>query len=212
MVMAPVLVHLLGPAPAVATNLLLEFCVSAQLIPGARKHVELKTLVPLGIGAWICAPLGVYIVVVVDEQIMRQSVSIIVLSFVFLLALGWRYQGQVRSAVSVLIGGLSGLLAGATSMGGPPIILYLLSGPNDPVRVRSTIILYFVLSTIPSLIGLIWMGVVNAEMLIRVAALAPPFLLAAWIGSRFFRSASEIFFRRLTLGLLAVIATVSFFA
>jgi len=209
MVMAPVLVHTLGPAEAVATNMLLEFAVSLQLVPAALKHIDFKMLAPLGVGAWLCVPLGVWIVVAVDEEIMRRTVSILILSFVIILALGWRYQGTVRIWLSTIIGGVSGLLSGATSMGGPPIILYLMSGPNDPVRVRSTIILYFVLSIIPTLGSLVWAGVISADVLFRAAVLTPPFLLTAWTGSKFFHIASEMFFRRLTLSLLAIIALTS---
>ncbi|MBT7747294.1 MAG: sulfite exporter TauE/SafE family protein [Alphaproteobacteria bacterium] len=212
MIMAPVLVHVLGPAEAVATNMLLEFIVSLQLIPAARKHVDLKILAPLGLGAWIGVPVGIWIVVAVDEDIMRRSVSIIILLFVIILSLGWRYKGDVKVWLSTLIGCLGGLLSGATSMGGPPIILYLMSGPHDPVKVRSTIILYFVMSIIPTVAGLFWVGVIDTEILIRVITLAPPFLVAAWVGSRLFHLASEVFFRRLTLVLLTIIALVSFFA
>ena len=212
MIMAPVLVHLVGPAQAVATNLLLELCVSLQLIPSAWQHRNMKMLAPLGIGAWIFAPVGVWIVVVVDEQIMRQSVSIIVLSFVVILSMGWRYHGAVKSWISMIVGSLCGLLSGATSMGGPPVILYMMSGPNDPVKIRSTIILFFVLSMIPSLGSLFFAGVIDGGVLLRVALMAPPFMIAAWLGSRFFNIASETFFRRLTLTLLALIASVSLFA
>jgi uncharacterized protein len=212
MVMAPVLVHLVGPAQAVATTLALEFVVSIQLIPAAWQHRNLKMLAPLGIGAWIFAPVGVWLVVRIDEEIMRQVVSIIVLSFVIILSLGWRYQGSVKGSLSLLIGSLSGLLSGATSMGGPPVILYMMSGPNDPVKIRSTIILFFVISIFPSLGSLIWAGVLDGEVVFRVALLAPPFMIAAWIGSRFFHIASETFFRRLTLGLLTIIAVASLLA
>ena len=97
-------------------------------------------------------------------------------------------------------------------MGGPPVILYMMSGPNDPVKIRSTIILFFCLSTASSLVSLIYAGVVNGDILLRVALLAPPFMFTAWLGGRFFNIASETFFRRLTLTLLALIASISLFA
>ena len=212
MVMAPVLLHLIGPAPAVATTVLLELCVSAQLVPSALKKFDLKDLVPLGIGALVGTPVGLWIVLYVDPEIVRRIVSLTVLSFVLILGLGWRYKGTVNAWASGLVGIASGILTGATSMGGPPVILYMMSGPNTADRIRSTIILFFVVSASPTLIGLIWAGVVNGDVLFRVVTLAPPFLLAAWAGSKGFHIASEKFFRRLTLGLLALIAVASFFA
>jgi hypothetical protein len=211
MVMAPVLVYFLGPAQAVATNIMLEFLVSLQLVPAARKHLDIRLLAPLGIGAFAGAPFGVWLAVVVDPEIMRRAVSIIILSFVIILAWGWRYKGAVKAWISTLIGCTGGILSGSTSMGGPPVIIYLMSGPNKPERVRSTIILYFVLSIIPTLGGLVWAGIIDKDLLLRVALLAPLFLASAWFGSRFFHIAPESFFRRLTLGLLAIIASSSFF-
>ncbi len=46
---------------------------------------------------------------------------------------GWKYTGRRSTAATVLVGAISGAMMATTSVGGPPVLLYLLSG-NDPPR------------------------------------------------------------------------------
>ena len=212
MIMAPIFSHILGPAQAVAAVILLETIVSAQLVPSAYRHVNWKLLLQLGTGAAIMVPFGVWAVVLVDKDIMRQVFSLVVLVFVIVLATGWTWRGEIKNWMTVLVGGISGLLTGATSMGGPPVILYLLSNASSATQIRSTVILFFLVAGIPTLGSLVYAGAIDTSLMLYVATLAPLFLLAAWVGSRFFRIATEQFFRRLTLGLLTLIAITSLLA
>ncbi len=63
---------------------------------------------------------------------LRRWIAGVVVVFSLLLLNGARYEGPQRPATSIALGAFSGVLVGATGIGGPPIILYLLSGPDRP--------------------------------------------------------------------------------
>jgi uncharacterized membrane protein YfcA len=107
---------------------------------------------------------------------------------------------------------LSGTLLGATGIGGPPVILYLLSGP-DPVAVtRATLTLFVVLISVAGLAMLGFNGLLNRESLLMTVPLVPLFYGGVTIGGRLFHRFSEARFRQFTLLLLLVVSIGILFA
>ena len=100
-------------------------------------------------------------------------------------------------------GGMAGALAGAVSMGGPPVFLYLMSGPGDGASNRAQFIIFsaFILAT--ALVVFFGAGVYTERMLWLGGVLVVPFMVATLIGTRLFRLASEETFRRVSLWLMA---------
>jgi uncharacterized membrane protein YfcA len=83
----------------------------------------------LSLPALLTVPLGGYSWSL-DPAIARKFISAVVMICSSLLLHGLRYDGAPKSATSMLLGGITGTLVGATSIGAPPVILYLLSGPE----------------------------------------------------------------------------------
>jgi len=206
MVMAPIFVIYFSPAESVAIVLLLELAVSVQLIPGAFKDVNWRQIAPLSLASWTCMPLGLWLVLYADQQLIKQLMAATVLTFVFIMARGWRFRGRPNVFISLMVGGLSGMASASTSMGGPPVILYLLSGTQNARTVRATIIIYFVFSVIPVVTGLALAQSIGIDTVWRASILAPAFLATAWISSKFVHYANETLFRRVTFALLTIIA------
>lgn len=200
-----------SPAKTVALVLLLELAVSVQLVPSALRKVDWQLLWPLTLGSWVAAPVGIWILLIVDEIVMRRVISGVVLTFVLLWALGWRQQRRQGKLAVGFVGMLSGVFSSATGMGGPPVILFLLSGDHAPNRIRSTIILFFLAAVFPPLTGLFINKVIDAEVGYRLALLAPVFPGFAWIGGLGFNAANIAAYRSVTLALLALIALAVMF-
>src|SRR5207248_1236585 len=84
-------------------------------------------------GTDMMVPRGVAILLATEPQIIRRAMAVTVIVFGFVMLRGWRYSGRQRVVTSVGLGALSGGMVGATSIGAPPVILYLLAGP-DPIE------------------------------------------------------------------------------
>jgi uncharacterized protein len=88
-------------------------------------------------------PFGTWLLVNIDARIMARAIAFIVLVFVLLLMTGWRYRGTKRLGITLAVGGISGVLIAATSMGNPPVIVYFLSGPDTAATNRANFTGYF---------------------------------------------------------------------
>jgi uncharacterized membrane protein YfcA len=90
-----------------------------------------------------------------------------------------------------------------TSVGGPPVLLYLLSG-NDPPQVnRANIVTYYFLTQFLLIAIVMASGVAGINALIRAAILLPVMVLGAWVGGRAFHGiGNEQLYRRVALAIL----------
>ena len=103
---------------------------------------------------------------------------------------------------------MSGVLVGATSVGGPPVIMYLLSGPEPAAVTRANLTLYIAFISVAALVMMWARGILDAPSLETALLLALPFYGGVWIGGHVFGRISEAAFRRWTLYFLVVISSV----
>src|SRR5690606_7759097 len=158
MIITPALSAIYGPAAAVPIGLLMELLLTAPLMPGAAPLVEWRRIATLTIAAVMTVPVGASLLLSLDAEVMRWAISIVVLASVAMLSFGWRYPGGAKPLATLAAGASSGLLNGASGMGGPPVIFYYLSGPDEAPRVRASFIVYFALIDILAITALWWGG------------------------------------------------------
>jgi uncharacterized membrane protein YfcA len=197
--LSPIYSLLWGPQAGVPIMLLAELFISAQLLPRALKDADHRVVVPLG-GAAACAtPLGAVILLSMDGDLLRRGIGGFVLVFGLLMLSGWRYHGSRPLPLNLAIGGVAGLLKGATGLSGPPVILYLLAGPEAAMRHRANLILFFALIAVVSMVVPLWYGLFDMAVVARTAVVLPLLLGAVPIGSRLFHVIPERWYRRFAL-------------
>jgi uncharacterized membrane protein YfcA len=186
MVMSPPMALLLGTLTAVPIVLLLESLAAIPMLVQLRRLVRWRVIGPILGVACVFVPLGTWILLAVDPHLMRRVIAAVVIVFSLVLLAGIRYQGRQRLPTALGVGALSGTLVGATSMGGPPVILYLLAGP-DPIETTRANLTYFVGGISFAGVALLWLnGVVGAGGLILAALLAPGYYIGILVGTRLF--------------------------
>jgi uncharacterized protein len=207
MVLTPPLALLLGPQLAIPVVLLLEAFAGAPMLRDAARHATWRTLAPITLAACVTIPLGGYVLVHADQDMLRRAIAAIVVVFALLLLKGARYAGAHGLPSSLGLGAVSGTLLGATGIGGPPVILYLLSGP-DPVHVtRANLTLFVAFISIAGLTMLATRGILNATALRSTFLLAPLYLIGVLLGGRLLARFSDRRFRQFTLVLLLAVST-----
>ena len=209
MMMTPMLSMLIGPIQAVAAALLLETAAAVVMFPDALPKVNWRTLSYLTLPAILTVPLGGYFLLTINPALARKFIAAVVIAFSVLLLFGWRYSGSPRPITSIVLGSIVGVLLGATSVGAPPVILYLLSGP-DPVAVTRANLTVFVTSI--SIIGLVMLVAASAitwTVCFSAILLMIPFLLATWFGGTFFSRLGDLGVRRFALGLMLALGVTS---
>ena len=206
MLMAPVFAIIFGPLETVAMIILMELMVTVQLLPSVHQLIEWRVVVPMGIAAAVFMPFGTWLLLTVDAELMARGIAAVVLIFVLLLMSGWRYQGPKRLGFTLGVGTVSGTLMAATSLGNPPVMLYLLSSTDSAAINRANFTGYFCITLVTLLSLMILKGLIVAPAVIRAALLLPAFAAAAWLGARYFRKANDKLYRWVALGLLLCVA------
>ena len=206
MVMSPPLALLLGPLLAVPVVLFLEGFAALPMQWQTRKLVRWKVIGPIVAMACLTVPFGTYVLVHADPNTMRRVIAAVVVVFSLLLLKGYRYVGEQRLSTSLGIGALAGGMVGATSMGGPPVILYLLAGP-DRIEVTRANLTYLVGAFSIAGLAMLWVhGIIGAEALWLTLWLAPGYYLGMVLGTRLFARFNDQRFRQFTLILMLVVS------
>ena len=205
----PVLAVLYDPVEAVVVMTLLEVPATLLLLPTVARQAEWRAVMPLGLASLVPIPLGAWILVSLDTEMLRRGIALLVLLFAVLLASGWQYRRRPTLPVLWGIGGLSGLMGGLANMSGPLVVVFLLAGANSAQQVRAGVMAYFTFST------LLRVGVYAAHSLYAVGTLSLggvlvlPYLLGIWTGSHLFKGVSERLFRIAVLLLVSSMGVVA---
>lgn len=205
---APVLALILDAREGVPLIILLNLISNIQVMPSALPHANWRRMIPVGIAAVATAPLGAWILVVVAEDTMRRIVAGTAIALSLLLLTGWRYNGPRGLPVRIGVGALGGLVTGSVSMGGPPVFLYLLSGPGTAAQHRADFLSFGAMVQAGAILAFAVSGLITLQTLVLAAAMYVPFTLACWAGMRLFARSSDAQFRNYTLWGIAVLSLV----
>lgn len=208
MLMAPPLSILIGPVPAVATALVLETAAAILMLPETWRHIDGSRLALLAIPACVTVPIGGLLLVTLDVDLARRLISGIVVLFSLAMLAGFRYQGRPRKVTAAALGALAGVLLGATSVGAPPVIFYLLSGPDPQIVTRANLVAFITIISAVGLIVLFGSGAVPFDTARPSAVLILPYLAMIYVGGKLFHRMTDINVRRTALGLMLVTGTI----
>ncbi|HVO88104.1 MAG TPA: sulfite exporter TauE/SafE family protein [Casimicrobiaceae bacterium] len=206
MVMSPPLALLLGPRLTVPVVLIMESFVAVPMLLQTRHLINWRMIGIILAAACFTVPIGALILTHAEPQLLRRVIAINVIVFSLLLLIGWRYAGRPRVVTSVGLGALSGAMMGATSIGAPPVILYLLSGEDPIATTRANLNVYVTIGSVISLVALWYQGIVDAQVGWTTLWLGPAYFAGLLVGVRLFRRLSDTRFRQLTLVLLICVS------
>ncbi len=206
LVMVPLLSLTWDIKSAVVTSTLLSTASLLPLLVEVRGHVEMSRITPLLVGSFAGIPAGIWLLDWIDPEALKILVGALVIAASVLLYLApGSGRSQIRAAPSAMVGALSGALRSSTSMGGPPVVLYLLGSERRIEPFRATLVAFFVPSSILAVAGLAAAGKVTPEILRTSAIALPALVVGLVVGARLRATIREDLFR--TVVLLVLIAT-----
>ena len=192
----------LPPARIVPAMFALEFLASLGLLPSVRRDVNWPSLAWIVAGCLVASPLGVMILAHAPLAVMRVVISVVVIAAAVVLLRGFALTRTPGAMATFLVGGLSGVLNGATGMGGPPAVVFYFSSPEAVAVGRATIIAYLFFTDIYALMLAAAQGLLDAGTLVLMGYAVPFVMLGIWLGHRRFIATDPTTFRRVVLWLL----------
>ena len=205
LLMIPILSYFYSPVFAMVFNIVIEIPATIYLTFVGIKKSNLKEITPMMFTMMLTIPFGTIFLVSVDEQIIKTLMSLLLIFFVILIATGWRIKSTITKYVLVLGGAISGLMQGATGMGGPPYVTVLLSKNDSDDVARANILVITSGLVISAIISLYYFGLFTKDILLTGAISAPIYVFATYIGTKFFNYSGNKYFRNSSLIALGVV-------
>ncbi len=204
--LAPLYALMFGPAAAVPIMILQEVGAVVQTFRESWPKTDRPEVASLLIGCAALLPVGVLMLNILDPDLVRIAMSLLTLAFVVVLWFGWRYRGPRTLPVRIGVGALSGFTAGFTGIGGPPIVLYFVSGEKSIALVRANLVIYFAGLTLIIVPLFAYLGLITLQILWFSVVLSVPLMLGIVVGTHLFRGATEQRYIRGALVVLVVSA------
>lgn len=217
LILAPVLLLILSPAAVVVINLFLGLLSSIVVMLHSFARIDFKRVLPMALSSLLGIPLGVWIISVVAPPILKIFIGVVIVCFAVLVAFGFRKTFAGERMSSGVAGFFSGILSSSTSLGGPPIVLFMHSQDWPKDIIHPSLAGYFLFLGSCSLGALSLSGQVTTETIISAASLAPALLAGTGLGMVVFHRVNARFFRGFSVaivicaGLLGIISGVGLF-
>lgn len=208
----PLLALLMPVGSAVPMLCLTSIFLNLSVFLKARKSVDLKRILPLLVSGVIALPAGIWLLKTADESALKIIIGVIVtLSSVIYLS-GFRVKVKREKLAMIPVGFLSGLLNGATTFSGPPVILFFANQKVAKHQFRASLAAYFLLLNIAAVPAFIAGGLLTGEAALNTLYLFPAVVLGVLLGIRMAGVVSEDRFRfiaLIALGVLGIFSVVS---
>jgi uncharacterized membrane protein YfcA len=211
LLMLPVLNGFLPPATSLWVMMWVDLLVNVRLLPDARHHASLPVLLPLTLGTLATMPIGVMLLYAVDAVVMKKVISAAILLAALVLLSGWRYRREAGPITWTAVGGLTGLVMGATSLA-VTAALFLNAGNQTAAESRANFIGWVFIATIALLAMLAFKSASRPGDLQVILVLGALYLAGSILGSRWHRQANEVVVRRIVLAMVVLVATAGLFA
>jgi uncharacterized membrane protein YfcA len=205
----PLLSIIYAPTSAVALVLAAGIVGTAQLVPSALQLATWRQIIPLTSVALVFIPLGTWMLIMADPDIVRRGLGIFVLATAIIMMRGWSWKGTRTPLISGFVGAISGVVTGIGGIGGSVATLYLISSKQPVKVIRANLIIIIGALTIAGFAYLLLAGGILVDDMFKMLLYLPTYMLFIWIGARIFRSTSEAIYKRVALWLLVIVGVIA---
>ena len=209
LILAPILLLILNPVSVVVINVLLALLSNVLVLLRSFARINYRQIVPMVLSSLLGIPLGVWIITVITPTIFKIFIGAIIIAFAVPTVIGSHKTFVREKEASCIAGFFSGMFSSSTSLGGPPIVIFMHNQNWPKEIIYTSLAVYFLFLGCFSLGGLSLAGQVSAEMIITAVSLAPSTLAGIILGMIMFRRVNARFFRRLSISVIICAGLIS---
>jgi uncharacterized membrane protein YfcA len=201
----PLLVIFLDIKTAVPIATLLGFFLSLLMIIDLRRHLSLKKIYALLIGAAPGIPLGVYFLKRLDKDVILLALGLILIAYSLYSLVSRPVKRSISQKWTYVFGLAAGFFGGGLGVPGPVIIVYtsLQDWTKDEIKVSMQG--FFLLSSAIVAILHAASGLTGTIVLTLFGVSLPGILLGNYLGSHFYGRLDEAHYRKVILCLLGLL-------
>ena len=204
----PLLSLALPPAQVVPFAVVMNLFVAVGGLRAAWRHCDWRAIRGLAPGVFLSIPLGLAVLTEFAPNTVRLAIGLVIAASVGLLWRGAHLPPHPSRLLTIGVGLLSGVMSGLASMGGPPVVVYLLALGHGATVLRATSIVYFMLSGTISLVAMLPRGLISREILVWSVVAMPVLYGGTWLGTWAFHRAKPRHHRMTALVVLSILSVV----
>lgn len=205
MIIMPLLTFLYGPIEALAIVIFGAALVTAQLFPSAARKADWRSLRPLLAAVVIGVPIGSFMLFFFDPTLVRRVIGVFTIGASLLLMSGWLYSGPRGLVPGAIAGGVAGVISGFVGLGGPALVIYLLSSDEKAAVQRANILIVMTLIVIVIIVSLLVGGGITLQSIYRGLVSGPFQWAGGGVGAWAFAKVPSDIFKKLSLGALLIL-------
>lgn len=210
LVAVPLLAFFLQVKEITPILIFLSIITNIMVMLSSKSQYKIKELIVLIAFGIIATPLGAYVLLVLNQQILKAIVGIIIsLTAIFMLK---DYKLNIRhfKFSQAVTGICSGILNGSLSLSGPPIILYMSNQGAKKDELRGGFSLFALITNLFAISSMYFSGLVNLKVVNYLYYFTPALVVGVFIGIKVSKLLNEKIFKSVTLYLLIIMGLWTF--
>ena len=196
----------LPPIEIIPLVFLLEIAASINMLPMVWKEVDWKILKWLILGNVVGTPFGIFLLVSINQEIIRFTISILVFFSCILLLRQFKFSSNLGKSWTLGVGSFSGVVNGSTGVGGLPIAIFFLSASGGATLTRASLVAYLFFSDIYASLISGTQHIISLELFSRTLIFLVPMTIGIYIGHKKFVKTTEESFRKFVLIFLVILS------
>ena len=202
----PVLLLVLDPQTIVVMGNTVSLVLFVLVIVQTRDSMPVRHMVPVSVAGLMGVPVGVFALTAAGTGVLRISMTALII--LLTVAVVFNFRGPIPRVrvVAPVVGFVVGALLAALGIGGPLLVLFLLTRDWPRHAMRASLALYFLVVESAAAIGYGVAGLFTAERVSLILIVLVPVLLGFVVGTALVRRMDDRVFRR---AVLSVIVTTS---
>ncbi|OOM79635.1 sulfite exporter TauE/SafE [Clostridium puniceum] len=194
------------------TPIIVIYSLLTNIIIGykSRSFIDLKRIIPLIIFGIIATPIGTYLLLMFKVSTLKIIIGLVTSITALSMFKNFKINIKNQNIYYGIVGLLSGLLNGSTGLSGPPVVLFLTNQNTDKDVFRANLSFYGIATNIFAIIIFIVEGIINTSILNFTALYLPALMLGVFTGIKTSTKINESIFRKITIGLIALLGFYTF--
>ncbi len=192
---------------AVPLSVLVSITIAAIVVVQDWNKIHFRSAGGLTAFTLIGIPIGLWLLVKIDEHLVKAVLGVVISLFAVYLLLGRQLKELKKDSLGWLLGCglLAGILGGAYGINGPPLVIYGAKRRWSAQHFRATLQGYFLVASIAGMIGY-WLAGLLVPVVLHYYLLCLPVMIPAVFIGRMInhRLNSESFFKYIYVVLLGI--------
>ncbi|MFT6943560.1 MAG: putative membrane protein YfcA [Yoonia sp.] len=184
----------------------LEMTAAVLMAKGGWQEADRGVVMRLIIGSTIAVPFGLTLTTSISPETSKMIVLVLIITLALTQLAKIRLAFLATKPELYGSGFAAGVATGLANFGGMVIAIYVLSQNAAVAKMRAALVLFLFVSSITSLVALLWFGMMNSTAAARGLSLAIPTTIGVIVGYWLFIPKFAAYYRPLCLSLLCALA------